>query len=72
MNNIEVVSLLNQIERLHGIKNTTYRRAAKFFNECIIDNNERNKVLMNWIQSFDSKNELDYYFANNAIADFYF
>jgi CHAT domain-containing protein len=72
LNNISALSLLNQIERLFGIENATYRKAAKSLNNCIINSDYRKKIILNWIFSFKIKNDLDYYFANSALAHFYF
>ena len=70
--NKNAIELFNRIERLFGIDNATYRRAAKFLNDCIIESDFRKKIISNWILSFKNKDNLDFFIANSALANFYF
>jgi CHAT domain-containing protein len=72
INDLQATELLNQIERLHGISNPTYRKAAKFFYIKIINPEMQRNIILKWINSFHTNNELDYFFAKTTLADFYF
>ena len=71
-NNIEATELFYQIKSKLGIKNYEYRKAAQYISDLIINDTIRKEIIDNWIDSYDSKECLNYFFAKSSLAEYYF
>ena len=64
--------LIFEIKTKIGTENMLFRKAAKFFDFLILDDETRKELILDWISSHKNDRNLDFYIAKEALSSYYF